>query len=67
VPFRPLTAETILAENSIDENTIAAAAKAAMDDVTPISDTRGSARYRKMMVRNLTLQAVRDVWEQIGG
>ena len=67
VPFRPVAAETILAENSIDENTIAAAAQAAMDGITPISDTRGSARYRKMMVRNLTRQAVTDVWEQIGG
>lgn len=67
VPFRPVTAETILAKNNIDQNTIAAAAQAAMDAVTPISDTRGSARYRKMMVRNLTRQAVTDVWEQLGG
>ena len=67
VPLRPVAAETILAENSIDENIIAVAAQAAMDAVTPISDTRGSARYRKMMVRNLTRQAVTDVWEQIGG
>ena len=63
----PVAAETILAENSIDETTIAAAAQAAMDSVTPISDTRGSARYRNMMVRNLTRQAVTDVWQQIGG
>lgn len=66
VPLRPVAAETILAENSIDENIIAVAAQAAMDAVTPISDTRGSARYRKMMVRNLTRQAVTDVWRQIG-
>ena len=67
VPYRPAAAEKILAENRIDEQTIAAAAQAAMDSVTPISDTRGSARYRKMMVRNLTRQAVTEVWEQIGG
>jgi carbon-monoxide dehydrogenase medium subunit len=66
IPFRPVAAEMILAENNIDENTITAAAQAAMESVTPISDTRGSARYRKMMVRNLTRQAVRDVWERIG-
>jgi carbon-monoxide dehydrogenase medium subunit len=66
-PLRPVSAETILAENNIDETTIAAAAQAAMDSVTPISDTRGTARYRNMMVRNLTRQAVTDVWQQIGG
>ena len=67
VPLRPLTAEAILVDNRVDEKTIAEAAQAAMDAVTPISDTRGSARYRKMMVRNLTRRAVTDVWEQIGG
>ncbi len=67
VPYRPVAAETILAENKIDENTIVAAAEAAMNGVKPISDARGSARYRQMMVRNLTRQAVTDVWQQIGG
>lgn len=67
VPYRPIAAEAILAENKIDENTIAAAAEAAMNGVTPISDARGSARYRQMMVRNLTRRAVTEIWEQIGG
>lgn len=62
VPFRPTQAETILAEKPITETTIAEAAQAAMDACTPIDDVRGSARYRKLMVRNLTQKAVTEVW-----
>ena len=49
----------------ISTETIDQAANAAMNACTPISDTRGSARYRKQMVRNLTRQAVTDVWETV--
>lgn len=65
VPFRPAQAETILAENIITEAIIAEAAQAAMNACTPIDDVRGSARYRKLMVRNLTQKAVTEVWEEI--
>ncbi len=33
-----------------------------MDACTPIDDVRGTAQYRKYMVRNMTRQAVSDVW-----
>lgn len=65
VPLRPTQAEAILNQQSITETTIAQAAQAAMDACTPIDDVRGSARYRKLMVRNLTRQAVTEVWEKI--
>lgn len=65
VPLRPSQAEAILAEQPITDKTIAAAAQAAMAACAPIDDARGSAHYRRLMVRNLTRQAVTDVWEKI--
>lgn len=64
-PFVPAQAQTILADNPISEAVIAEAAKAAMNACTPIDDVRGSARYRKLMVRNLTRKAITAVWEKI--
>ena len=62
VPLVPAKAEALLAEKEINETTIAEAAKLAMDACTPIDDVRGGARYRKYMVRNMTRQALSDVW-----
>jgi carbon-monoxide dehydrogenase medium subunit len=64
-PFVPAQAQTILAENPITEAVIAEAAEAAMNACAPIDDVRGSARYRKLMVRNLTRKAITEVWEKI--
>jgi CO/xanthine dehydrogenase FAD-binding subunit len=36
-----------------------------MDAVKPIDDIRGSTRYRKLMVRNITRQVVTDIWNKI--
>ena len=67
VPLRPVQAETILAEKPIGEATIAEAAQAAMDACRPIDDTRGSARYRRLMVKNLTRKAVEAVVSELRG
>lgn len=64
-PLVPTKAEEILAEQPITEDVIAQAAQAAMDSCNPIDDVRGSARYRKFMIRNLTKRAVTEVWEKI--
>jgi carbon-monoxide dehydrogenase medium subunit len=63
IPLIPSEAERILASQPVTEDTIAQAADAAMNACTPISDARGSARYRKQMVRNLTRQAITEVWQ----
>ena len=65
VPLIPAQADAILAGKPINEASIAEAAGAAMEACTPIDDVRGSARYRKMMVKNLTRRAITEIWEQI--
>jgi carbon-monoxide dehydrogenase medium subunit len=55
----------MLSEKAITDETINAAAEFAMNSVTPIDDVRGSARYRKLMVRNLTRNALTEVWKQL--
>jgi CO/xanthine dehydrogenase FAD-binding subunit len=67
VPLVVQEAETILADKPIGETSIVEAAKAAMEACSPISDVRGSARYRKLMVRNLTQRAVTEVWRRLVG
>ncbi len=65
VPFVPKQAEEILANKVITPETISEAAQAAMDGVTPIDDVRGSAQYRKHMVRNLVNRAVTTVLQKL--
>jgi CO/xanthine dehydrogenase FAD-binding subunit len=54
-----------MGHDPISEVSLQQAAEAAMDTCTPIDDVRGSARYRKLMVRNLSYKALKDVWGQL--
>ena len=65
VPLVPEKAELILADRPWNADTIQEAAEAAMSACNPIDDVRASARYRRLMVRNLTRQALQDVWVQV--
>lgn len=62
-PFTPDM--SLLSEKPVNEATINEAAEFAMTSVTPIDDVRGSARYRKLMVRNMTRNALTDVWKRL--
>jgi carbon-monoxide dehydrogenase medium subunit len=64
-PLVPAPAEALLAEKPPTHAVIAEAAQLAMDACVPISDVRGSARYRQYMVRNLVQQALLDVWARL--
>lgn len=65
IPLVPVKAEEILASYQINAETIAEAAQGAMEACQPIDDVRGSARYRRLMVRNLTRKAVIEVWRNL--
>lgn len=65
VPLRASRAEEILATEPPGEDAFAQAAQAATQAGSPIDDVRASARYRGLMVRNLTRQALMDVWQQL--
>jgi CO/xanthine dehydrogenase FAD-binding subunit len=65
VPLVVDEVEAILSRKKIDEKSIHEAAEAAMAACNPIDDVRGSARYRKLMVRNLAVKALSDVWQQL--
>lgn len=67
VPLIPIRAEAILAEQPLSEAMIDEAAQSAMEACSPIDDTRGSARYRRLMVRNLTRKALTEVWHRLSG
>jgi carbon-monoxide dehydrogenase medium subunit len=64
-PIVPRQAEQILSDRLLSGETVLRAAEAAQESASPISDPRGSARYRQLMVRNLTRKAVEEVWDQL--
>lgn len=62
VPLEVEQVGEILGGGPVSEDSLQRAAQAAMEASTPIDDVRGSARYRKLMVRNLAYNALKDVW-----
>jgi len=59
-PIRANVAESILAEE-VDENAIRAAISATVEAISPISDLRGTAEYRTLVVANIAGRAIRHV------
>jgi CO/xanthine dehydrogenase FAD-binding subunit len=66
VPLVVSEVETYLANNPITPDALHEAARLAMEACSPIDDVRGSARYRKQMVRNLSIKALTEVWKKLG-
>lgn len=66
VPLRAVSAEEFLETSPITPEAFKQAGKLAQEACNPIDDVRGSARYRKAMVRNLVEKALEMVWTKIG-
>ncbi len=60
-PMRGRMTEEVVEGRKLDDATLAAAAKAAHDEVTPIDDVRATAWYRREMIHNLTRKVLADV------
>ena len=56
VPKRASSAEAVLTGNSLEITSFKKAAAALADDFTPMSDMRGSARYRLLTAQNLLVK-----------
>ncbi len=65
VPLEVASVREYLAANAITPEALKQAALLAYEACTPIDDVRGGARYRKEMVRNLTLRALQTVWKKL--
>ncbi len=63
--IRSQGAEKCLIGESPDEKTIRRAAEAAAAQCQPISDIRGSARYRQILVEVFTRRAIQDAVNQV--
>jgi len=65
VPLLASQAEAHLAEHAHTPELLLQAAQLAADACSPIDDVRGSARYRRAMVRNLTRRALEAISSQL--
>jgi carbon-monoxide dehydrogenase medium subunit len=64
-PLLLLDIENYLAERTITSASVLQAALMAAEACAPIDDVRSSARYRKQMVKKLTIKALHEVLEKL--
>ena len=65
IPMRAKKAEAILRGKTLDEDLIESAATMASEESKPIDDIRGSAEYRREMVKVLTKRAIQQSLEKV--
>ena len=66
-PVRARRAEEVVMAGRLDDERIKEAARAAADEVNPITDLRCSAAYRKEMVKVLTYRALVESLQKARG
>ena len=65
VPLLVSQIEEVLHNKQINSDTIQEAVRLAAESCSPIDDVRGSSRYRKLMVHNLSAKALTEVWKKL--
>ena len=65
IPLVAATAQDYLANTPLTAGSFKEAARLAQEACSPIDDVRGSARYRKAMVYQLTLNALQKTWKRL--
>jgi carbon-monoxide dehydrogenase medium subunit len=65
VPLLVPAVEEYLSQTPISPEAFVQAARLAQAACNPIDDVRGSARYRKAMVKTLTRQALEQTWKRL--
>ena len=66
-PMSMKRAEGILNGMKFDEETVRSAARAASEDIKPITDVRSTAEYRKEVSKVLVEEALKVAWERASG
>ena len=66
-PVRARDAEEILEGNILTDDLLASAAVTAVESATPITDVRGSAEYRRELVKVLTRRTLEICRDRIAG
>jgi len=65
VPLLAAESQEYLAGTPVSPQAFKQAGRLAQEACNPIDDVRGSARYRKAMVRNLTEKALNIIWQRM--
>ncbi len=65
IPMRAKEAEASLRARTISEESIQLAGDVASKEVAPIDDVRGSAKYRRQMVKVLVKRAIKEAYSRI--
>ena len=67
VPYRARKAEAVILSGALSENRMRKAAKAASEEISPITDMRASASYRREIVKVLTFRALMESLQKAQG
>jgi carbon-monoxide dehydrogenase medium subunit len=67
VPWRPAAVEDLLRGEELDPQTVGSAVERIDEDIEPLDDLHGSAKYRRRVTRGLALRAILEAAGQVAG